>query len=70
MLLGCLALVACATQPPSVAPQPSLLPAGSQFAPACKLDGCCEGHGQVAYLQPDKFVMCTDGEPSRICDCH
>lgn len=40
------------------------------FAPSCKLDGCCEGHGDVAYVQPDRFIMCTDGEPSQICDCH
>lgn len=40
------------------------------FAPLCKIDGCCEGHGTVGYVQPDKFIMCTDGSPSQICDCH
>jgi hypothetical protein len=68
-------LLACATKPglrvPPPAPwaAPTLIP-GQQFVPACKLEGCCEGHGAVAYVQPDKFVMCTDGSPSQICDCH
>jgi hypothetical protein len=67
-MLACLAMGACASTPVPVA-----VPADQSkniVSPACKLEGCCEGHGQVALLQPDRFVMCTDGEPSRICDCH
>jgi hypothetical protein len=62
------AITACAAKPPHASSQP-MLPR-KLVAPACKLQGCCIGHGDVAYLQSDLIVMCTDGEASRICDCH
>jgi len=67
MMLTGLAMAACASKPPPLLPTQ---PASKTIYPACNLEGCCAGHGEVAYLQPDRFVMCTDGEPSRICDCH
>lgn len=62
-----LALSACSPAPPlaNVAERISEIE-----GPTCNLEGCCEGHGDVAYLAPDKFIMCTDGEASQICDCH
>lgn len=74
LLAAALAPVACAEKRVAAPTAQAAAPAGSEtwrrFAPACRLDGCCAGHGEVAYLQPDKFVMCTDGETSQICDCH
>jgi hypothetical protein len=48
------------------------LPRGPKNAavPTCNFNGCCQGHGDVAFVQPDKAIMCTDGTPSEICDCH
>jgi len=73
MLTG-LVTAGCATPRTAHAPAPDgagpLITPGQQFVPACKIEGCCEGHGTVAYVQPDKFVMCTDGSPSQLCDCH
>jgi hypothetical protein len=67
--LTCAVLIAaCAPNPPIASPQ--AVPVRRTVAPVCKLQGCCVGHGDVAYLQSDLIVMCTDGEPSRICDCH
>jgi hypothetical protein len=65
-------ITACAPKPPiaSSVPVPMLVPVPKMVAPACKLQGCCMGHGDVAYMQSDLIVMCTDGEASRICDCH
>lgn len=65
LALASFALTACAKPAPRPPP-----PAQTRMVPACKLDGCCRGHGEVAYVQPDRFIMCTDGETSRICDCH
>jgi hypothetical protein len=68
LALVCLAVGGCASkaQPPLVPLKPSHIINSS----TCNLEGCCAGHGKVAYLQPDRFVMCTDGAPSTICDCH
>jgi len=63
-------LAACAARPVPVRAASPPLPVKTIPSPACNLEGCCAGHGEVAYLQPDRFVMCTDGEASRICDCH
>jgi hypothetical protein len=80
--LAFLALTACAGEPDrsgtaspssavgSAAARSALAIPGANFVPLCKLEGCCAGHGAIAYVQPDKFIMCTDGEPSQICDCH
>lgn len=45
-------------------------PPRNLFAPMCKVDGCCAGHGEVAYVQRDFAIICTDGQASDICDCH
>jgi hypothetical protein len=66
--LACLVISACIAKRVVTTPLPA--PTQPLIAPACKMEGCCEGHGEVAYLQPDRFIMCTDGEPSQICDCH
>jgi hypothetical protein len=39
-------------------------------APICRVEGCCPGRGEIAYVQPDLLVICGDGLPSEICDCH
>ena len=39
-------------------------------SPACRLENCCAGRGDVAYMQADWFVICADGLPSDVCDCH
>lgn len=64
-----LCLAACATHEPAAARTPAH-PIENFFAPLCDVKGCCQGHGQVAYVQPDKAIMCTDGSTSDICDCH
>lgn len=58
-------LTTCVRPPP-----PRAAATAVRAGPACKLDGCCQGHGEVAYLQRDLIVMCTDGSPSLTCDCH
>lgn len=83
LLAACLAVGACSTggtlsDTSSVPVKTSAAEAMSRSAalaqpdaaPQCITEGCCTGHGDVAYIQPDRFIMCTDGEPSRICDCH
>lgn len=67
LALPLFALAGCAAKP---SPQPAALGWGGRLAPECKLEGCCEGHGKVAYVQPDRNIMCTDGTSSQICDCH
>jgi hypothetical protein len=65
--------VMAALPAPAPAPQstaPTLLILKHPMAPQCKIEGCCEGHGDVAYVQPDYLIICTDGQPSEICDCH
>ena len=69
LVLSGLTLAACASRLPPRLPPP-LAPVPANANSTCNLAGCCAGHGEVAYLQPDRFVMCTDGEPSMICDCH
>jgi len=66
---SCAAREAAPKPPVEAAAQPAP-PSWRRFAPYCQLQGCCAGHGEVAYLQPDKIIMCTDGRPSEICDCH
>ncbi len=70
------ALEACASEP-LIIPAPSeaeLLPAMDVQPPppsdTCRLEGCCAGRGEKAYLQSDWYVMCPDGLPSDVCDCH
>jgi len=66
LILASISLSTCTspTQPAS----PSQ--ARNVHAPQCVVEGCCEGHGKVAFVQMDKAIMCTDGTASEICDCH
>lgn len=75
----CLALVCgsaiagCAAKPPSPTQQAVVIPGKQSHpvtAPICRVEGCCPGRGEKAYLQSDWFVICADGLPSDICDCH
>jgi len=68
MALTCLTIAACTSKPPPARSVPART--DPMIAPTCRIEGCCQGHGDVAYMQPDKIIMCTDGEPSAICDCH
>jgi hypothetical protein len=63
-----LALAACGSKPPKTASHVEDARVMPEFI--CKIDGCCAGHGEVARVQPDKLIICTDGTPSEICDCH
>ena len=64
-------LVGACSAKPATATRPSSPPPVVQASgPACITEGCCAGHGTVAYIQPDRFIMCTDGQASQICDCH
>jgi hypothetical protein len=80
-LTGCEPKPQASAVPPVVAALPAAGPTQQLTAPAlsilkhplapqCKIEGCCEGHGEVAYVQPDYLIICTDGQPSEICDCH
>jgi len=66
LIVSAIALVTC-TGPTS---QATSSQARNGPAPQCVVEGCCEGHGDVAFLQMDKAIMCTDGTASEICDCH
>ena len=68
MLICGLAFGACTPKAAPPAPMPQL--SDKSPVPMCRIEGCCQGHGNVAYMQPDKIIMCTDGQPSEICDCH
>ena len=77
LLAACLGASACSTETPKGVDTAKAAPVSAaatlerpDLAPQCITQGCCAGHGEVAYIQPDRFIMCTDGEPSRICDCH
>jgi hypothetical protein len=78
IVLSYVAAAACAPSRPAAAlrppPPPRVMdpPRGPKNAavPSCNFNGCCQGHGDVAFVQPDKAIMCTDGTPSEICDCH
>jgi hypothetical protein len=61
---------ACAAKSSSPAPPPAPLFERPNPAPYCKIEGCCQNHGGGGYLQPDKLIICADGQPSEICDCH
>ena len=73
-IVVCGALTATCGSAPSTTPTPKAVsqPADARVLPefSCKVEGCCAGHGEVARVQPDKLIICTDGEPSQICDCH
>lgn len=56
--------------PLSTAAVAGVAPPRNQVAPMCKTDGCCAGHGDVALVQRDFAIICTDGQASDICDCH
>ena len=63
---------ACAPkQPPAPTPlAAAVAPPRPTAVAECRLEGCCRDHGEVAYLQRDLAVICTDGTASTICDCH
>jgi hypothetical protein len=75
-----LLMAACASHAPTAAAPPApertdaplpLIKARPSAVRMCKIEGCCPGRGDVAYLQSDWFVICAaDGLPSDICDCH
>jgi len=60
-------LTACAHKPAPLTPVPDY---GAIMLQSCNVQGCCVGHGGVAALQPDRLLMCRDGQVSQICDCH
>lgn len=63
-----LSIGACATQPEPVE-SPITYP-DYDLSQSCNIEGCCAGHGDHGVLQPDRIIMCADGTPSLICDCH